>query len=149
MMRRIVLISISLFFLSFGFLSAQSGAAPELPLKVKAVFKAKYPDAADKAQWEQNGSGYVATFSQNGQRVQTEFSEGGDWISSRTQVRQEDWPEPARRYITDTFQNFEYVEGFRLDNQKGSRYELDIRSNNKLFELQFDREGGLVDDGKS
>ena len=145
MMRRIILISISLLFLSGGFLSAQT----DLPLKVKAVFKAKYPDFADQAKWEQTGNGYVATFLQNGQNVQAEFSKEGDWVSSRTEVRQEDWPEPARKYITDTFTDYEYVEGFRFDNQKGSRYELDIRSGNRLFELQFDRSGGLVDDGRS
>lgn len=145
MMRRIILISISLLFLSGGSLFAQT----DLPLKLKAVFKAKYPDFADQAQWEQTANGYMASFSQNGQAVQAEFSKEGDWISSRTAVRQEDWPAPARKYITDTFSDYEYVEGFRYDNQKGSRYELDIRSNNKLFELQFDRSGGLVDDGRS
>ncbi|WP_026135525.1 PepSY-like domain-containing protein [Nafulsella turpanensis] len=147
-MRRILL-SISFLFLFTGFLMAQQGGEGTPPLKVKAIFTAKYPDYAEQAKWERTANGYIATFQQNGQEVRTEFNENGEWISSRTAVRQEEWPEPARKYITDTFKDYEYVEGYRLDNQKGSRYELDIRSNNQLFELQFDRQGGLVDDGRS
>lgn len=122
---------------------AQSNATP--PHRVQAKFNAKYPEIAEKARWKQNEQGFQATFQQKNREVVSDFGPDGQWLQSRTRLREDDLPPPTRMYINDTYpKGYEFVNGYRIENAKGSRYEIDLRSEQQDYRLNFDKQGGLV-----
>lgn len=142
-MRAVAIFSICILFASATPAFAQTNATP--PHRVQAKFNAKYPEIADKARWQQNEQGYQATFQQKNREVVSDFGPDGKWLQSRTQVREEDLPPPTRMYINDTYpKGYEFVNGYRIENTKGSRYEINLRSEQQDYRLDFDKQGGLV-----
>lgn len=142
-MRLTAIFSICFFLLAAMPALAQSNATP--PHRVQAKFNAKYPEVADKARWQQNEQGYQARFQQNEREVISDFGPDGKWLQSRTQLREGDLPPPARMYISDTYpKDYEFINGYRIDNTKGSRYEVNVRSNQQNYKLDFDKQGGFV-----
>lgn len=142
-MRAVAIFSICILFAAATPAFAQSNATP--PHRVQAKFNAKYPEIADKARWQQNEQGYQATFQQKNREVVSDFGPDGKWLQSRTQLREDDLPPPTRMYINDTYPNgYEFVNGYRIENTKGSRYEINLRSEQQDYRLDFDKQGGLV-----
>ncbi len=115
------------------------------PHRVQAKFNAKYPEVAEKANWKQNAEGYQAHFQQNKKEVISDYGQDGKWIQSRTQLREADLPPATRTYISDTYpKDYEYVSGYRIENAKGSRYKIDLRSGQQTYQIDFDKQGGFI-----
>lgn len=124
----------------------QANGAQEPPNRVKVNFNARYPDNAGNAKWKQNGEGYTASFRQNGQQTESEFNQDGRWVKSNTQIQESNLPADAKKYLKENHPQYQYTKGVKYDNEKGSRYEVDVRSQNKNIRLQFDKNGGFIDE---
>jgi hypothetical protein len=142
-MRLLAIFSICLFLATATTAVGQSQATP--PHRVQAKFNAKYPEIAEKALWQKNDQGYQARFQENKREVISDFGPDGKWLQSRTQLREGDLPPPTRMYISDTYpKDYEFISGYRIENAKGSRYEIDLRSEQQNYRLDFDKQGGFV-----
>lgn len=126
-------------------LQAQQESMP--PSRVNVKFKAKYPQQADKVSWKQNNQEYVASFSEKGRQTTSRFSENGQWLGSETQLREADWKAPTREYLTENHKGYTYLKGYRFDDAKGSRYQLDVQGQNgNRYRLEFDAAGNFVNE---
>lgn len=117
------------------------------PNRVQANFNARYPNSPDNARWQQNEQGYRASFRENEREVVSDFDQNGRWLQSRTELEESDWPDITRNYISETYGEYEYLNGYRYDDVSGSRYEIDLRSGNQDTRLNFDQDGGFVKEG--
>lgn len=117
------------------------------PNRVQANFNARYPNAADATTWQQNEQGYQANFRENEREVVSDFDQNGRWLQSRSELSENDLPDATRNYISDTYEEYEYLNGYRFDDENGSRYEIDLRSQNQDARLNFDENGGFVKEG--
>lgn len=122
------------------------GNSQEPPNRVKVNFNARYPDNSGAAKWQQNGEGYTASFRQNGQPTESEFDKNGRWVKSNTQVQENKLPADAKKYIKENYPEYQYTRGVKYENQKSTRYEIDIKSQNKNYRLQFNQEGAFIDE---
>lgn len=154
-MKKAILFTLFISLFAADFLFAQDNsqsrqnATSEPPNRVKANFKARYPDISDNAQWQKKGQGYSATFRQNGKPVVCDFDENGKWLKSSTELQENQLPKDAQQYIKENYPQYKYNKGVRHENGKGSRYEVDLQSQNENYRLNFDKEGGFVDEKKS
>lgn len=122
---------------------AQNNVNP--PHRVQAKFNAKYPEIAGKARWQQTDEGYRARFQQDKREVVSDYGPDGQWIQSRMQLREDELPPPARMYISDTYPtDYELLEASRIDTNQESRFEIDLRSEQQNYRLNFDREGVFI-----
>lgn len=121
--------------------------AVKVPNRVLANFNARYPDFSEVTAWQKNGQVYRATFRENEQEVVCDFNQDGRWLQSRTELAENGWPKAIRNYINDHYEEYEYLDGYRYDDDSGSRYELDLRSQNQDTRLSFDQDGGFVREG--
>jgi hypothetical protein len=117
------------------------------PHRVQANFNARYPKQSSTARWQQNEQGYKASFRENNRNVVSVFNEDGRWIESRTEFREKELPAHTRQYLKDNYDKYEYLGGYRYDDESGSRYELELRSGDKDYRLNFDAEGGFINEG--
>lgn len=117
------------------------------PNRVQANFNARYPDFSETTTWQQNEQGYQSSFRENDREVISDFDENGRWLQSRTDLQESDWPDATRTYISDTYEEYEYLNGYRYDDENGRRYEIDLRIRNQDMRLSFDGDGGFVREG--
>ena len=148
-MKQITIFSICLLlFLSSTTLShAQSNNTFTPPNRVQANFNAKYPNYSGATKWEETADGYQATLRQNKKEVVSNFDSDGRWVRSRTEVKENDLPEAAKQYIKDSYEASSFQSGYLFDTKNGSRYEVDIRSQNRDYRLEFDKNGAFVKEG--
>ncbi len=117
------------------------------PSRVSVKFQAKYPQHAAKADWKQSGSEYTATFSEDGRRTLSRFGENGQWLGSETQVQEADWRPSTRQYMDENHQGYRFLQGYRFDDPKGSRYQIDVESKSGArYRLDFDGKGNFVNE---
>ena len=118
------------------------------PSRVNVKFNAKYPQQADKANWQQTKDGYTATFNAQGRRTVSRFTEDGQWVDTQTQLLQKDLQPPMRKYMDDNHKGYRYLQGYHFENPKESRYQLDVQNTEGLrYRLDFDKEGNFVNEG--
>lgn len=117
------------------------------PNRVQANFNARYPDFSETTSWQESEQGYQASFRENDREVISDFDENGRWLQSRTELPESDWPDSARDYISKTYPEYEYINGYRYDDENGRRYEIDLRSQNQATRLNFDGDGGFLREG--
>lgn len=121
-----------------------SGFQP--PHRVKANFNAHHPGHSESVKWKEVEQGYQATFSRNNQEVVSEFDQNGQWIKSQTAVSEKDLPSDARQYIKENYQSYEYKGGNRHETKKNTSYKININSQNQNHQLEFDKNGGIIED---
>jgi hypothetical protein len=126
-------------------LQAQQANMP--PSRVNVKFIAKYPQQADKATWEQANNEYLATFTDKGRQTVSRFSENGQWLGSQTQLLEADWEKNTRQYLEENHEGYKYLQGYRFDDAKGRRYQLDVQGKNGgRYRLDFDGQGNFVNE---
>ncbi len=145
-MRYLPIFSIGLFlFISTPGLSlAQGGNAVNPPNRVQANFNAKFPDHSGATQWQETSDGYQATLRKSNNEVVSNFDKDGRWVKSRTALKENDLPKNTKKYIGETYKQYNFQEGYRYETKTGTRYETKIRSENKAYRLEFDSNGGFV-----
>ena len=149
-MKSKAIIIIFSFLLGVTPLFAQTGTAnggsagSDIPPRVQVNFNARYPESAETAQWQHTEEGYQARFSQNGQKVESTFNRDGQWLRSRTEIREGDWPANLQKYVKENHPQYQYQQGYLYENEKGARYEVSLRSQNKDYVLNFDKNGGFI-----
>ena len=126
-------------------LQAQQVQTP--PSRVNVKFNAKYPQQAGKASWKKGNEGYTATFKEKGRQTVSNFTETGQWISSETQLMEGDWKPVMRQYVNQNHEGYRYLQGYRFEDPKGTRYQLDVQDKSgSRFRLDFDQEGNFVNE---
>lgn len=116
------------------------------PSRVNVKFNAKYPEYAGKADWQQTPTGYIAVFNDKGRRTTSEFTEDGQWLRTEAQLLEKDWRPPMVLYVKENHKGYRYLQGFRYDDAKGSRYRVDLESTKGRYRLDFDGKGNFVNE---
>ena len=145
-MKHLTIFSIILLFLvgSPYFSKAQSSNSFTPPNRVQANFNAKYPDYSGTPKWQETADGYQATLRQNNNEVVSNFNSDGRWVRSRTEVKANDLPKAASNYIKDSYKAYNFQKAYRYDTKEATRYEVDVRNENKDARLVFDKNGVFI-----
>lgn len=145
-MKHLIFFSVSfiLFFSLPNVSLAQNNNGIDPPLRAKANFNAKYPDYNGTTKWNATTEGYQATFRQNNKEIESTFDEEGRWLRSRTEVKENELPNAAKQYIKDVYAPYKYLNGFRYENKDALRYEVEITSENEKKRLEFNKDGGFI-----
>lgn len=124
----------------------QAQSVTKAPVRVEAAFNAKYPKAS-QVNWEETYDAYNATFAQEGRQHMARFNNSGQWISTRAEMQENDWPKFTRNYLSDEFPNgYTYREGYRIEDKQGTRMELKLNDGSRERTFRFDDKGRFVDE---
>jgi hypothetical protein len=141
MKRLIFILSALFFFVSASFITIQ---AQEIPERVQVKFRAKYPQL--QPNWSTVDQGYQASFTEKGYPTQVIFDDKGTWLQTRTSLKKNQWPELSNQYLKDTHPQMKYLEGYKYETPKGTRYQLLLDDSAGKYRLDFDEEGGFINE---
>ena len=117
----------------------------EVPTIIVQAHHDRFPDAS-KSQWEIfEGNLYVTQFILNGDDVYATYDPRGNWINSRTSMKQTALPEPVQITLRT-----DYI-GYKIDNigkieavNTAPYYEAHIMKDGEWFDLTLTPEGKVM-----
>ncbi len=116
-----------------------------IPTNVKENFAKKFP-AAGAVVWIQPGPGFLeTTFSQDKHSVTVMYAMAmGDWISTDTKLKAEEFPAAAITYLTSNISGGKITGYYKSETKKGIEYYSLEKNTGKLFTYSFDADGNFV-----
>ena len=116
-----------------------------IPANVKENFAKKFP-AAGAVVWIQPGPGFLeTTFSQDKHSVTVMYAMAmGDWISTDTKLKSEEFPAAAITYLTSNISGGKITGYYKSETKKGIEYYSLEKNTGKLFTYSFDADGNFV-----
>ncbi len=80
-----------------------SSAQVNIPEEVKRSFSKQYPDSyVYEWEWKKKVKLYQAEFMLKGKKHKAMFSENGDWVRTRSEIKKKDIPAPVLKSITQS-----------------------------------------------
>jgi len=141
-------VCILFFIFSFSFLVSFAQLPIDnklIPTNVKENFAKKFP-AAGAVVWFQPGPGFLeTTFSQDKHSVTVMYAMAmGDWISTDTKLKAEEFPAAAITYLTSNISGGKITGYYKSETKKGIEYYSLEKNTGKLFTYSFDADGNFV-----
>lgn len=141
-------VCILFFIFSFSFLVSFAQLPIDnklIPTNVKENFAKKFP-AAGAVVWIQPGPGFLeTTFSQEKHSVTVMYAMAmGDWISTDTKLKAEEFPAAAITYLTSNISGGKITGYYKSETKKGIEYYSLEKNTGKLFTYSFDADGNFV-----
>ena len=111
------------------------------PDSVATAFQAKF--AGDTATWQVTPAGnYCATVMNNGAREYIEFSPGGEWLRTRTDVDPTQLPDVARNAIQTKYPGMEIASVQKLEYENVNPfYKVDLKQGDQSKEVMVNDSG--------
>ena len=114
-----------------------------VPEKVKSAFFEKFPDV-DKIKWEKEQENeWEAEFKMQGKEYSATFTSNGDWIETEREIKKSEIPDDIIAVLNKTYRDYEIDEAEMGENQQGNFYEFEIEVGDKEYEVMIDANGKL------
>ncbi len=116
-----------------------------IPETVKKHFAEKFPTAGAVV-WIQPGPGFLeTTFSLDKHSVTVLYAMAmGDWISTDTKLKPEEFPVAAITYLTSNTAGGKITGYYKSETRKGIEYYSLVRNTGRIFTYSFDADGNFV-----
>lgn len=112
----------------------------QVPAVVKTAFDHRFAGITVQ-RWEKEHHIYEAEFEMNGTRMSASFSAEGEWLETETGITPEELPKAAQVYISMHYPAQKIMEAARIINAGNTiSYEAEIHGT----DLFFDAEGRLI-----
>ena len=140
------------FFISACLLQAESQTVlpSNIPTAVIDEFEKKFPDAGN-IRWTQEMPGFLeAEFLGAKGLMNVTYSTTGTWFETDYNIKRDSLPAACTEYISTNFPESKiFHSGVSESSIHGLRYEVDIRSDGKKWELTFDATGKFIMKGQA
>ncbi len=141
-------VCILVFIFSFSFLISLAQLPIDnklIPENVKENFAEKFPTAGAVI-WIQPGPGFLeTTFSLDKHSVTVMYAMAmGDWISTDTKLKAEEFPAAAITYLTSNISGGKITNYYKSETKKGIEYYSLEKNTGKLFTYSFDADGNFL-----
>ena len=128
----------------------QSGT--KAPKKIRKTLVEMYPDAEiviAKGEWEMKGKSkqnkfWKVLFKHDGELSSASFDSKGNWLQTKTKIREEELPEAVMKTIEEYYYMYKIVIAARFENQKTEGYEVFLDNDNDGFDIQFSKDGEVL-----
>ena len=116
-----------------------------IPETVKKHFAEKFPTAGVVV-WTQPSPGFLeTTFSLDKHTVTVMYAMAmGDWISTDTKLKQEEFPKADYDYTVKEFPTGKITQYYKSETKKATTYVSYIKSAGKTYSLSFDMDGNFL-----
>ncbi|MGQ1784511.1 MULTISPECIES: PepSY-like domain-containing protein [unclassified Saccharicrinis] len=140
-MKRKSLVFISMLFLTVTFVYAQNVMVPKA---VKAAFGEKFPGAENPV-WKKANDNYQVHFLYDTEHHAL-FAIDGKWLKTVAIISEDDLPEAASEYISETYEEFEIKQAQQIVTNKGkTSYQVILLVDEDKVKLDFDALGDYVE----
>jgi hypothetical protein len=116
------------------------------PDSVMTAFQAKY--SGDSAVWQMSPAGnYCAVITSNGQKEYAEFSPGGEWLHSRTDLTPDQLPDNAKAAIQTKYPGMEIATVQKLEyGNVNPFFKVDLKQGDQSKEVMVNTAGYTSED---
>ena len=142
MKKIIVLLAVILIACTSAF--AQKIPSEKVPAAVKQAFKKQFAKATS-AKWEMENNDYEVHFKLDGTDGSANFDATGKWLETETEIKFEALPVAVKAKITKTFAGYKAGETNKVETpDKGILYEVELSKGTEKIEIQFTKEGEVM-----
>lgn len=115
------------------------------PAAVQTAFKTKFP-AVQKAKWDmEEADQWEAEFKMNGRKMSANFTAGGTWMETETEMKTADLPQAVKEAIAVQFAGYKMEEASMLETPEWTAaYEVELEKGETTIEAVFGADGTLL-----
>jgi len=115
-----------------------------IPESVKKNFADKFPSVQNPI-WTQPSPGFLETnFVFEKHYIEVMFSTFGDWVSTDTKLKVEEFPASATAYLASNISGGKITGYFKSETMKGIGFYAEVKESGKIFTYTFDADGNFL-----
>jgi hypothetical protein len=124
---------------------AQKINETDVPQPVKTAFTTKFPKA-NGVKWElEDGKDYEAEFKESGKERSATFSPNGQWLETETEIKPAALPAAVTQAIATSFAGSKIEEAETVETpDRGTFYEVELEQGERTLEVQFAADGTVL-----
>ncbi|MFZ0490123.1 MAG: PepSY-like domain-containing protein [Salegentibacter sp.] len=116
----------------------------QVPQEVKSTFNNKFPDATNVSWDNENSDEWEAEFKQNGTEYSASFSSEGEWMETENQIDKAQLPSEVAQGLQSKYPGASIEKAEKAERKDGTVYEIEIESDGGEMEVIFDSQGNFV-----
>ena len=115
-----------------------------IPESVKKNFADKFSSVQNPI-WTQPSPGFLETnFVFEKHYIEVMFSTFGDWVSTDTKLKVEEFPASATAYLASNISGGKITGYFKSETMKGIGFYAEVKESGKIFTYTFDADGNFL-----
>ena len=115
--------------------------AQDAPRAAKESFAKKFP-TAQSIKWDkENDKEYEASFTLDGVKHSSNFSNEGIWLETETEIKITDLPQAVTTAITGKYADWKIVGASKIETASAVKYEADIKKGKTKKEVLLTADG--------
>ncbi len=136
-------------FISLCAVVAAQSSAPDFadsnpPEQVKTAFTEKFPEAK-KVEWEfEKDQSWEAEFQLSGKEYSASFSAEGQWMETEYEIKTKEIPSEIKGLLDARFKDYDIEEAEISERPAGKFYEFKLEVDDKETELLIDPQGKIT-----
>ncbi len=137
------------YFISAALMAAQTliFAQTKTPASVIDAFKNKFPNATVVKWDKENAHEYEASFTWNGSKFSSNFSDMGEWLETESAITFDQLPEKVKQTFNKGHKEEKIKAVAKIENSKGqTKYEVEVKKMEKTIELFYNTDGTELKD---